>query len=104
MRDSLKELIKNTILFKYKLPCTKHGIEKICFSTEHDDCYECTDMNSIVSIIYNSIIEYSYETFPNDLNKLQNMHTAALKNKLKYHMEKIYNMDFLVKFYYVAFY
>lgn len=88
MRDSLKELIKSTILFKYKLPCSEHDIEKICLSTENDDCYECTDITSMVSIIYNSIIEYSYETFPSDLNMLQNMHSAALRNKLKYHEDE----------------
>lgn len=92
MRDKLKELIEKTIIFKYNLPCKEHKIEKVHFSTQEDNCYDCINTNNLVEIIYNSIIEYSYETFPkNDYNKLQNMHSAALSNKIKYIKDEIDN-------------
>lgn len=92
MRDKLKELIEKTIIYQYALPCKEHGIERVCFSTQNDDCYNCINTDDLVKIIYNSIIEYSYETFPkNDYNKLQNMHSAALSNKIKYIKDEIDN-------------
>ena len=92
MRDKLKELIEKTIIFKYALPCKEHEIERICLSTQDDNCFSCINNEDLVKIIYNSIIEYSYETFPkNDYNKLQNMHAAALSNKIKYIKDEIDN-------------
>lgn len=92
MREKLRELIENTILYKYELPNKEHNIERICISTENDNCFSCEHKEGLVSIIYNSIIEYSYETFPkNDYNRLQNMHAAALSNKIKYIKDEIDN-------------
>ena len=84
MREKLKELVENTIIFKYELPNFEHDIERTCISTQNDGCYFCNDNKDLVNIIYNSVIEYSYESFPDNLEILQNMHSAALCNKLKY--------------------
>lgn len=84
MREKLSKLVKKTIIFKYELPNFDHGIERTCISTQNDGCYFCNNNKDLVNIIYNSIIEYSYESFPDDLAILQNMHSAALCNKLKY--------------------
>lgn len=84
MRKSLLELIKKTVAFEYELPNKDKNIKQIHFSTANDNCYSLNNETDLVSIIYNSIIEYSYTELNENPNFYQNMHTAALKNKMKY--------------------
>jgi len=88
MRQSLENLIKNTLIFKYNLPSATKNIEKICISTERDYCYYANDLSSLSEIIYNSILDYSYdESRLFNAISYQNLHAAALKIKLKYNEE-----------------
>lgn len=84
MRDSLKELIEKTIAFEYELPHIEKDIPRTIFSNHNDHCYTTTDDNALVEIIYNSIIEYSFNEFELEKNSYQNLHVLALKQKLKY--------------------
>ena len=84
MRKNLLDLIKNTIVFKYDLPNMDIGIERSIFSTENDKCYQATCNDSIAEIIYNSIIEYSFNEFEIKSKDYEDLHTIALKTKLKY--------------------
>lgn len=84
MRQSLIDLIDKTIVYKYDLPNVGVGIEKTIFSTANDKCYSASDKDDFAEIIYNSIIEYSFNEFDISGKDYQNLHIIALRNKLKY--------------------
>lgn len=87
MRENLLDLIEKTIIYKYDLPNNATGILSTIFSTENDKCYTVEDRNNLSEIIYNSIIEYSFNEFDLKSKDYSALHTAALKNKLKYNPE-----------------
>lgn len=84
MREQLLTLINQSIVYKYDLPNSNLGIERSIFSTENDKCYFAVNNDSLVEIIYNSIIEYSFNEFDIQGKDYNNLHTIALKTKLKY--------------------
>ena len=84
MRESLKELIKKTIVFEYNLPNLEKGISKTIFSTDVDKCYSSYDEEGFKEIIYNSIIEYSFNEFELTNIDYQKVFSQALKSKIKY--------------------
>lgn len=84
MRNELLQLISKTIIFQYDLPHNEKGIKKTIYSTENDKCYMSENMDDIVNIIYNSILEYSFNEFDINGKDYDNLQTVALKTKLKY--------------------
>lgn len=87
MRKTLVELIKNTIVYKYDLPNNSAGILSTVLSTENDKCYTVKDKNDLSEIIYNSIIEYSFNEFDIAIKDFEALHAGALQTKLKYNPE-----------------
>ncbi|MCK9401913.1 MAG: DUF1837 domain-containing protein [Chitinophagaceae bacterium] len=84
MRQQLLDLINNTILFKYELPHAPTSIPKTIFSTANDKCYEATNKNALVEIIYNSIIEYSFNEFEIDGREYNDLHTIAFQDRIRF--------------------
>jgi len=84
MRDSLIKLIKETIIFEYHLPNLDKNIPKTIFSTDKDKCYSYSNIESFKEIIYNSILEYSFNEFEIDEKNYQKLFVQALKSKIKY--------------------
>lgn len=84
MRDSLLKLIHQTIIFEYDLPNDPKHIPKSIFSTDSDKCYSTHDIEAIKNIIYNSIIEYSFNEFELIDKDYQKLLTIALNSKIKY--------------------
>lgn len=84
MRKNLIDLIEKTIIYKYDLPNNKIGALKTVFSTENDKCYTTQNKNDLEEIIYNAIIEYSFNEFDLGDEDYTALHIGALKNKLKY--------------------
>lgn len=84
MRQSLIDLINKTIVHRYSLHCPIRNIDKTNFTTTKDDCYEAIDDNSLIEIIYNSIIEYSFDEFDLINKQYDNLMPVALVSKLKY--------------------
>lgn len=84
MRQSLIDLINKTIVHRYSLHCPIRNIDKTNFTTTKDDCYEAIDDNSLIEIIYNSIIEYSFDEFDLINKQYENLMPVALVSKLKY--------------------
>lgn len=84
MRQSLIDLINKTIVHRYSLHCPIRNINKTNFTTTKDDCYESIDDNSLIEIIYNSIIEYSFDEFDLENKQYDNLMPVALVSKLKY--------------------
>lgn len=84
MRQTIIDLITDTIIHVYDLPHSSTGLGKTVYTTEVDKCYKAADINKVAEIIYNSIVHYSYNEFELQDKDLQSMHAAALKTKLKY--------------------
>ncbi|MEQ9287710.1 MAG: SAVED domain-containing protein [Cyclobacteriaceae bacterium] len=84
MRQSLIDLIDKTILYKYELLPNSEVRPRTIFSTLNDRCYSAESIDDVVSIIYNSIIDYSYNEFDISDNDLSTLHFRALQNKIRY--------------------
>ncbi|MEN5195771.1 Hachiman antiphage defense system protein HamA [Sphingobacterium faecium] len=87
MRQQLLDLINNTILFKYALPNIELDIPKTIFSTENDMCYEAPNKNALIEIIYNSIIEYSFNEFEISEREFKDLHTIAFQDRIRFNEE-----------------
>lgn len=87
MRQQLLDLINNTILFKYDLPNIDLDIPKTIFSTKNDMCYEAPNKNAFIEIIYNSIIEYSFNEFEICEREFKDLHTIAFQDRIRFNEE-----------------
>ncbi|NVJ67604.1 MAG: DUF1837 domain-containing protein [Gammaproteobacteria bacterium] len=84
MRKKLRDLLNKTLVLKYKLPCASNGIDGINISTNEDDAYICYSEKALSTIIYNSIIDYSFNEFEISSQEYQSLLVRALQTKLKY--------------------
>ncbi|EPT1695381.1 HamA C-terminal domain-containing protein [Vibrio cholerae] len=84
MRRTLQELLKKTIFLKFRLPHSELDLDSIQLSTVEDEVFECTSDNALSEIIYNSIIEYSFNEFDLQDCELDSLLSVALKTKIKY--------------------
>lgn len=84
MRDELLNLISSSIVYKYDLPNHELGIDKSIFSTENDKCFSSVSNNNLAEIIYNSIVDYSFNEFDLQEKDMMSLHSIALQTKIKY--------------------
>ncbi len=84
MRQQLLDLINNTLIFKYDLPNAAASIPKTIFSTENDKCYEVGNKNNLIEIIYNSIIEYSFNEFEMNGRDYNDLHSIAFQERIRF--------------------
>ncbi len=84
MRNELLDLISKSIVYKYDLPNPQLKIDKSIFSTENDKCFLSVSNDTLATIIYNSIVDYSFNEFDLEDKDMMNMHTIALLTKMKY--------------------
>lgn len=84
MRESLIDLIRQTVVFQYSLPNADLTISKTVHTREEDHCYVVNNENNIATIIYNGVIDYSYNEDKIDLTQLEALQIRALKSKLRY--------------------
>lgn len=84
MRLSLKDLIENTILFKYELPNQIIGISKSKISTKEDFCYSSKSNEELSLVIYNAVIEYAFNEYDITEKDFDVLHRRALTRKLKF--------------------
>lgn len=99
MREALWQLIENTIIFEYSLPNTEKDIERVHLSTKDDDCYSVSEKESLVSIIYNSILDYSFEEFDLTEQSYKLLLTKALQTKFKFNNEATHQAKLRYGFY-----
>ncbi len=83
MRETLKNLISKTLFFKYSLP-NKEISTKINLSTHDDDCFFYSSEKDLSELIYQSILDYSYNEFEMTDKDLSILLSKALFNKIKY--------------------
>ena len=85
MRHGLDALISRTVGLMYTLPTVDGSIPKITVSTQNDECYIVLSSDiELAKVIYNGIIDYSFEESKIDLTKLDVFQKRALKTKLKF--------------------
>jgi len=84
LRESLKALIDKTILYEYSLPHKDKKINKINLSNYEDDCYTYSNDNDLIELIYNSMIEYSFNEYELTKYDYNTLLSKALVTKLKY--------------------
>jgi hypothetical protein len=85
MRDALEKLFNSTFGIKFKLPCDIYHIERSKHSTDYDYCiHVISNEIDVASIIYNGIVEYSYDTWEINLLDLDLQQIKALKTKIRY--------------------
>lgn len=88
MRESLDALFTQTVTLEYTLPNVLTDTPKILVSTASDECYKILTQDSdLAKIIYNGIVDYSYEESSIDLTRLDILQARALKSKLKFDVE-----------------
>lgn len=83
MRETLKNLISETLFFEYSLPNDKIN-DKINLSTHSDDCFSYSSEKDLSELIYQSILDYSYNEFEMTDKDLSILLSKALCNKIKY--------------------
>lgn len=84
MRRELRALIDDSIIYKYDLPNHALDIDKSIFSNVNDKCFETTSNEDLATIIYNSIVDYSFNEFDIAGKELTNLQVIALLTKLKF--------------------
>lgn len=84
MRQSLQNLIHNTIIYRYDLPNNTLGIVQTSHSTTNDKCFSIANDENLSEIIYNSIIEYAFDEFEISRGELDSLMTTAIRTKMRY--------------------
>lgn len=82
MRDTIKDLLSKTILFKYHLPID--GIKKTDLSTLPDKCFSVSSNLDLSRLIYNGIVEYAIGEKHVNIEELDLCQRKAIKARLKY--------------------
>jgi len=82
----LQKLFNETITFQYSLPNKIKEIDKVKFTTLDENCFASSDKNNIAKIIYNSIIQYSFNDYEIENKDYQKLLAKSLKTKLKYNV------------------
>lgn len=97
MRQNLRDLINNTIVYRYSLPYNTS--QRSVLGAGIDKCYHNALTSADLStIIYNAILEYSYDEFEMDV-ALEALHTRALSNRLKYNEDASHDAKLKYGFY-----
>ncbi len=96
MRQSLLDLIEKTIVYQYDLPNSTTGVKKTIISVNNDKCFKSINKNDFTEIIYNSILEYSFNEFDIDNKDYNKLHYIALQNRLKFNPDL--NLDQKIKY------
>lgn len=87
MRQSLINLIQQAVVLQYKLPYHSGSvtIPRTVISNGKDACLKQVGLNTdIANLIYNGIVEYSYNDVDIDPTQLDNLQIRALLSKIKY--------------------
>lgn len=84
MRDSLIKLVDKTIILNYELPNQTLCIPRSKFTNDKDFCLSSIRELDISEIIYNAIIDYSFNDFDIDEKKLDTLLARALQTRIRY--------------------
>ena len=82
MREAIRDLLEQTIVYKYQLPY--NNIDKTSLSTEPDKCFSVASNASLSELIYNGIVEYALGEKHIDLANLELCQRKAIKSRLRF--------------------
>ncbi len=82
MREAIKELLQQTIVYRYSLP--NECLERTALSTEDDECFSVVSNESLSELIYNGIVEYALGEKHVDITNLQLCQRKAIKTRLRF--------------------
>lgn len=82
MRESIINLLKNTVILKYRLP--NGDIERCIHSTQNDYCYMSQNDTDISRIIYNSLIDYAFNENDMTEDSFEDLHIEALTQRIRF--------------------
>lgn len=83
MRLELQDLIKKTLFFEYSIPNDKIP-SSVNLSTISDDCFSHSSDCDLSELIYQSIVDYSYNEFELTSSSFNVLFNKALHSKIKY--------------------
>ena len=70
MRNSLHSLLSKAIILEYTLPNTINSINCSVHTTDEDTCMKVGTIDSdIAKVIYNGIVEYSFDEWEVDIRR-----------------------------------
>jgi hypothetical protein len=85
MREALERLLSRTLGIKFNLPYNRCNIPRSMHSTEDDYCFSVIgNEDDIARVIYNGIVEYSYDKWEISLPELNLQQIKALKTKIRF--------------------
>ncbi|MFT4071666.1 MAG: DUF1837 domain-containing protein [Dysgonamonadaceae bacterium] len=86
MKQSLLDLVTNSILLEYSLPNKTLSYPKSCITHTdlNDDCFKIHDLEKLSRIVYESILYYSYDQYQLEGGYNQGMFENAFKRKFKF--------------------
>lgn len=83
MKQSLIDLVKNTVVFECSLPCHPRISERTPLSTKEDNCFKIVDSDNLSKAIYNNIINYAFDAFEM-LQEEEVLLKKALYSRIRY--------------------
>lgn len=86
MKQTLTDLVQNTIILQCSLPCSSRKLNQTDLSNAEDNCFEINDLGDLSKIIYNNIINYAYDTFEM-LYEEEVLLQRALYSRIRYNHE-----------------
>jgi hypothetical protein len=86
MKQSLLDLVTNSILLEYNLPNKTLSYQKSCITHTdlNDDCFKIDDLEKLSRIVYESVLYYSYDQYQLEGGYHQGMFENAFKRKFKF--------------------
>jgi hypothetical protein len=84
LRESLKTLLQSTLIYQYSVENQDKGIPNIDVSTQPNACFNSESDENLIELIYNSILEYSFNEFELHESDCSGYLNLALKTKIKY--------------------
>lgn len=86
MKQSLLDLITNSILLEYNLPNNTLSYQKSCITHTdlNDDCFKVDDLEKLSRIVYESVLYYSYDQYQLEGGYHQGMFENAFKRQFKF--------------------
>ena len=84
MRTSLRNKVKDTIVFECKLPDRVSGLSRSHISTNKDSCFSNDDIVALSSIIYNGIVEFAVNQYKINYHELDLEQLRTIASRIKY--------------------
>lgn len=87
MRDVMRRLVNEAIVFECHLPHVESDLARSSFSTQNDTCFRNDNSALLSELIYNNIVEYANNEYDINYQELDKEQLKALKLNLRYNAD-----------------